>query len=505
MEYPTDNDLLRQYALGGSQEAFEALVRRHIGLVYSVAMRKVQNHECAEEIVQAVFIILAKKAAGLFKHTQLEGWLYETARLASIRYLRDEIRRQRHQKEALSMADDFPNFEIWKSMEPLLDEAMGSLREGDRNAIILHYFENLSYAEAAIKLDINEAAIQRRCSRAVEKLRGYFSKHGIKVGGSILVMCLSANAIHAAPAGITSSIASVAAINGTASAHVAQTLVKDVMETMTLMKIKTTILVVISALAVTGTAVIADNEIDSIRMNEIMNTQEWDLYKLPKVYMLCESTITPEKVYASENGKLTLRDEYKQMPVHLGEAQYIQSLTNSSFIGRSIPAARLVPTVLQISHIRMVFETKLPTLYFDFIANKSSLNEETLIKDLQKRLGVVIKKEKREMNVLQLRMAKDNAPGLKPASQAEHPDDTRMSRKQYKRYDCSMATLAEAIEEWIQVPVVDKTGLTNKFDIDFKLSSKDADAIKADVLDQLGLELVESTEAIDVGVVSKAR
>ena len=79
-------------------------IARWMLAMYDVTKKTVyRDHECAEEIVQAVFIILAKKAAGLFKHTQLEGWLYETARLASIRYLRDEIRRQRHQKEALSM------------------------------------------------------------------------------------------------------------------------------------------------------------------------------------------------------------------------------------------------------------------------------------------------------------------------------------------------------------------------------------------------------------------
>src|SRR5678816_89930 len=90
---PVDMELVREYAHSGSEEAFTALVSRHINVVYSVALRRVGNPHHAEEICQAVFVILAKKAGTLPQRTVLSGWLYETARLTAANYLRGEIRR----------------------------------------------------------------------------------------------------------------------------------------------------------------------------------------------------------------------------------------------------------------------------------------------------------------------------------------------------------------------------------------------------------------------------
>lgn len=65
MRDASDIDLLRQYARQDSEEAFAELVHRHINLVYSAALRHVGSAAQAEEITHAVFVILARKAAGL--------------------------------------------------------------------------------------------------------------------------------------------------------------------------------------------------------------------------------------------------------------------------------------------------------------------------------------------------------------------------------------------------------------------------------------------------------
>jgi DNA-directed RNA polymerase specialized sigma24 family protein len=79
---PDANDiaLLREYAGRNSESAFADLVHRHINLVYSVALRFTGNCEDAQDATQAVFIILARKAATLNQRTILTGWLYETTR-----------------------------------------------------------------------------------------------------------------------------------------------------------------------------------------------------------------------------------------------------------------------------------------------------------------------------------------------------------------------------------------------------------------------------------------
>ena len=78
MQERTDMELLRQYVHRNSEEAFAALVSRHVNLVYSAALRKTGNAHAAEETTQAVFIILAKKAGGLRAPVILSGWLHQT-------------------------------------------------------------------------------------------------------------------------------------------------------------------------------------------------------------------------------------------------------------------------------------------------------------------------------------------------------------------------------------------------------------------------------------------
>ena len=139
MHDASDMDLLRQYAVGNSDAAFAALVSRHINLVYSAALRKTGNPHAAEEITQAVFIILARKASRILDKTILPGWLYQTARLTASSYLRRETRRIRREQEAFMQSESHtvaPN-ETWEQLAPLLEDAMGQLGDKDRAAVVL--------------------------------------------------------------------------------------------------------------------------------------------------------------------------------------------------------------------------------------------------------------------------------------------------------------------------------------------------------------------------------
>src|SRR5882724_5817135 len=94
-----DMELVRDYAATQSEQAFSELVSRHINLVYSVALRQVQDTQLAEDITQAVFIILARKANSLGPGTILSGWLYRTARYAAADALKTQRCRQRREQE----------------------------------------------------------------------------------------------------------------------------------------------------------------------------------------------------------------------------------------------------------------------------------------------------------------------------------------------------------------------------------------------------------------------
>src|SRR5580698_3550240 len=100
MQERDDNALLAEYVEHDSQEAFAAMVTRHVNKVYSVALRHTRNPHTAEEITQAVFVILARKSRHLARRVILSGWLYQTTRLTAVTLIRGEIRRARREQEA---------------------------------------------------------------------------------------------------------------------------------------------------------------------------------------------------------------------------------------------------------------------------------------------------------------------------------------------------------------------------------------------------------------------
>src|SRR5436190_12551242 len=119
-----DLQWLQSYATEGSEASFAAVVQRHHSLVYSSALRQVGDPTLAEEVTQAVFVILARKAGSLSKNTVLAGWLFRTTRFVAARALRDQRRRQRYEKEAGQMnMDDTAPTTSWDEIAPVLDDA----------------------------------------------------------------------------------------------------------------------------------------------------------------------------------------------------------------------------------------------------------------------------------------------------------------------------------------------------------------------------------------------
>ena len=179
-------ELLDEFASQNSQEAFATLVRRHVNLVYAVALRNVGDHQKAEDVTQAVFVILAQKAGHLNRRTVLTGWLYQTARLTSRNLVRQEMRRQRREQEAImqSISDQSHHEPEWARLAPVLDEALARLGEKERNAILMRFFEGRTAPEAATALAVNESALKARVSRGLEKMRKFFARHGISAFGN---------------------------------------------------------------------------------------------------------------------------------------------------------------------------------------------------------------------------------------------------------------------------------------------------------------------------------
>jgi RNA polymerase sigma factor (sigma-70 family) len=272
MHTSDDMQLLEKYASGHSEEAFSALVSRHINLVYSAAMRSVNNPHQAEDITQSVFVTLARKSRGLGRGTVLSGWLYQTARLTASNFIRTEMRRAHREHQAhiqSTMNDSEP--EAWMRVGPLLDEAMAQLNEKDRNAIVLRFFEGKPLKEVGDALGASEDAAKMRVARALDKLRDFFHRRGITVPAGALAAAITENSIQAAPAGLAASVASVGAgvVPGSALGVTSLTLVKGAIHIMTSTKIG----VAIGACAAAAVIALQAHEV-SIQKQTVKQLQE---------------------------------------------------------------------------------------------------------------------------------------------------------------------------------------------------------------------------------------
>ncbi len=256
-----DAELLEQFARNDSEAAFDELVRRHLALVYSVALRHTADTQHAQDITQAVFIILARKATSLGRRTVLSGWLYHTARLTAANFRRSDARRIRREQETFmqSMLDETPSDEVWSEIAPLLDEAMSRLGRTDRDAIVLRYFENKNLREVGAALGLRERAAQKRVARSLEKLRAFFARRGVVSTTAIMAGAISANSIQAAPVVLGKFVTAIALAKGATAAGSTLALVKGVSNMMMWSKIKLAALVGAAVLA-TGAAGLAARE-----------------------------------------------------------------------------------------------------------------------------------------------------------------------------------------------------------------------------------------------------
>jgi RNA polymerase sigma factor (sigma-70 family) len=250
----TDLQLLARYSRHRDQDAFGEIVRRHLDLVHSAALRQVRSPQLAEEVAQSVFMDLARQAHRLAPDTILTAWLYQVTRRTAVDVVRREARRQNRENLATQMnamlADsgtEVPS--AWLDIEPLLDEAMAALDDADRAAILLRYFENKNLREVGQSLGTSEDAAQKRVSRAVERLRNYLTKRGITVGASGLITAISANAVQAAPAGLAATISTAGLVGATLATTAAATSTQAI--AMTTLQ-KTVVTAIVTVLAGTG-------------------------------------------------------------------------------------------------------------------------------------------------------------------------------------------------------------------------------------------------------------
>lgn len=216
LDSATDAQLLGEYALGGSHEAFGRVVGRYIDLVYAAARRQVRDPNLADDVTQAVFLLLAQRAGKLSTRPVIAGWLLLTTRNIAANALKREWRLKRREREVAEMKREaeaaLPSLEA-SSIAPLLDDALARLGETDRDVIVARFFRGASHRDVGQAVGMSEQAATKRVSRALAKLRTILERHGVTASEATLSAVLPAIALKPG-----ASAALLAVVSGSTSA-----------------------------------------------------------------------------------------------------------------------------------------------------------------------------------------------------------------------------------------------------------------------------------------------
>jgi uncharacterized protein (TIGR03435 family) len=179
--------------------------------------------------------------------------------------------------------------------------------------------------------------------------------------------------------------------------------------------------------------------------------------------------------------------------------------SNNRALGVNDTAREIVLAAYGGTETRTIFSAPLPEEKYDFISNMNSPGQETFKDQIKKQFSVAGRQETIETNVLFLRVKQANAPGLKKVKSAR---STSWSSKdgEYKSSNGFIGFCATYLEQMLQTPVIDQTGLKGNYDIDLTWDNQTdpQENIKKALSDQLGLELVPGIAPIDYLIVEKA-
>jgi RNA polymerase sigma factor (sigma-70 family) len=218
-----DWELLEQFRSERSQPAFAELVRRHAGFVYATCRRRLRDvsaaEQLAEDVAQAVFLLLARRPPQRAGSAALAGWLHQTAVYACKNAMRAEQIRQHHEHQAAARRSEV----IATSSAPLqldvcLERAMDALSPRDRDALLLRYYQGLDVGEIALALGIPSNSATKRISRAIDRLRRALVAAGAPAASATVAPALVRMTHELAPPHLPASIASTAFAGAQAAA-----------------------------------------------------------------------------------------------------------------------------------------------------------------------------------------------------------------------------------------------------------------------------------------------
>ncbi len=497
-----DMELLREYDRQGSEAAFAALVQRHVGLVYSAALRHVGIAAHAEEITQAVFVILARKATCLRPDTILESWLYETTRLTALSFRRGERRRQFREQEAYmqSTLQESADASTWHQLAPLLDEAMARLGKKDRDAVLLRFFKDKNLREVAAALKVSETAAQRRVHRAVEKLRAFFTKRGIILPAAVLTAAISANSVQAAPVALAKMVTSVAIAKGAAASASTLTLIKGALKIMAWTKTQSAIVAGAVILLTAGTTTVVVNEIHPFISRHASWTDD------PKYWQLdFNNQNATLKRISNLPPVLVLRPT--RFPTGYGFMG-----TGSKVVGKNQPTSEIIRMAYDSSWShRIVLPEDFSQKFFDIMMTLPDQEHpyEKLQQELARQCGLTAHFETNDVDVLFLKQLNAGPSGLVPSNGGTPSVSLDLKKGELVIINWRLSDFANQFDNILGIPVFDETGIQGNYTCTLTWKQRPGEsmngAFKRAVSEQLGLAFASGRKTIPMLVVEKAK
>jgi RNA polymerase sigma factor (sigma-70 family) len=195
----SDGQLLQRFAAAHDEAAFEALLRRHGAMVLGVCRRVLRDPHEAEDVLQAVFLVLARKAASICKQESVGCWLHGVAHRLALKAKAETARRRNREAKGAARRSENPLGKMtWEQIEPILDEELGRLADKHRAPLVLCYLEGKTRDEAAQQLGWSIRTLLRRLQEGRELLRGRLTRRGVTIGTALVTASLLTSGASAA-------------------------------------------------------------------------------------------------------------------------------------------------------------------------------------------------------------------------------------------------------------------------------------------------------------------
>ncbi len=257
----TDGELLTRFVVRQDEAAFSALMERHGGMVLAVCRRLLDHHD-AEDVFQATFLLLVRKALAIRKYESVGSWLHGVAYRLAMKARVQGTQRRQHERDAADRRDtaDFFSEIAWRELQQVLDEELQRLPDRYRLVLIHCCLEEQTHEEAASALGLPVGTVKSRLVRGKERLRRRMARRGLTLSATAFATFLAVAG--GAPAGLppllsqTTTQAAVLVASGRAVAGVVSAkvlpLVEGGMSAMTASNMKPAVLVLLLAALLAG-------------------------------------------------------------------------------------------------------------------------------------------------------------------------------------------------------------------------------------------------------------